>query len=47
MYVDDLNIVRTPEELTRIEKYLKKEFEIKNLGKTKKISRPVDQAFPH
>ena len=35
VYVDDLNLVGTPEELTRIEKYLKKEFEMKDIGKTK------------
>ena len=35
MYVDDLNLIGTSEELTRIEKYLKKEFEMKDLGKTK------------
>ena len=34
-YVDDLNLVGTPEELTRTTKYLKIEFEIKDLGKTK------------
>ena len=33
MYVDDLNLIETLEELTRTAKYLKKEFEIKNLGK--------------
>ncbi|KAL6322691.1 hypothetical protein AAG906_015377 [Vitis piasezkii] len=32
VYVDDLNLVRTPEELTRTTNYLKKEFEMKNLG---------------
>ena len=35
VYVDDLNLVGTPEELTRITNYLKKEFEMKDLGKTK------------
>lgn len=35
MYVDDLNLVGTPEELTRTTNYLKKEFEMKDLGKTK------------
>ena len=35
VYVDDLNLVRTPEELTRTTNYLKKEFEMKDLGKTK------------
>ena len=35
MYVDDLNLVRIHEELKRIEKYLKNEFEMKNLEKTR------------
>ena len=35
VYVDDLNLIRTPEELTRTTNYLKKEFEMKDLGKTK------------
>ena len=35
VYVDDLNIVGTPKELTRITNYLKNEFEMKDLGKTK------------
>ena len=35
MYVDDLNLVGTPKELTRTTNYLKKEFEMKDLGKTK------------
>lgn len=35
VYVDDLNLVGTPEELTRTTNYLKKEFEMKDLGKTK------------
>ena len=33
MYVDDLNLVRTLEELIRTIKYLRKEFEMKDLGK--------------
>ena len=32
VYVDDLNLVRTFEELTRTTKYLKKKFEMKDLG---------------
>ena len=32
VYVDDLNLIRTPEELTKTTKYLKKEFEMKDLG---------------
>ena len=35
VYVDDLNLIRTPEELTRTTNYLKREFEIKDLRKTK------------
>ena len=36
VYVDDLNLVGTPKELTKTKKkYLKKEFEIKDIGKTK------------
>ena len=35
MYVNDLNLVGTPEELTRITNYLKKEFEMKDFRKTK------------
>ena len=35
MYVDDLNLIGTPEEFIRIEKYLKNEFEMKDLGKKK------------
>ena len=34
VYVDDLNLIRTPED-TRTTKYLKKAFEMKDLGKTK------------
>ena len=35
VYVDDLNIIRTPDELIENIKFLKKEFEMKDLGKTK------------
>ena len=35
VYVDDLNLVGPPEELTRTTNYLKNEFEMKDLGKTK------------
>ena len=34
-YVDDLNLVRAPEELTKTANWLKNEFEMKDLGKTK------------
>ena len=35
VYVDDLNLVRTLEELTRTTNYLKNEFEMKDLGNIK------------
>lgn len=35
VYVDDLNIIGTPGELPKAFEYLKKEFEMKDLGKTK------------
>ena len=35
VYVDDINLIGTPEELTKTAEYLKKEFEVKDLGKTK------------
>ena len=35
VYVDDLNLIGTPEELINTINYLKKEFEMKDLGKTK------------
>ena len=35
VYVDDLNFVGTPKELIRTKKLLKKEFQMKDLGKTK------------
>ena len=35
VYVDDLNFIRTPKELIKTIDYLKKEFEMKDLGKTK------------
>ena len=35
VYVDDLNLIGTPEELTRTTNYLKSEFEMKDLEKTK------------
>ena len=34
VYVDDLNLIRTPEELIKTTNYLKKEFEMKDIGKT-------------
>ena len=35
VYVDDLNFIGTPEELTKTTSYLKKEFKMKDIGKTK------------
>ena len=35
IYVDDRNLIRTLQELSKTTEYLKKEFEVKNLGKTK------------
>ena len=35
VYVDDLNFIGTPKELTETATYLKNEFEMKDLGKTK------------
>ena len=35
IYVDDMNLIGTPEELSKTVEYLKKEFEVKDLGKTK------------
>ena len=33
VYVDDLNLVGTPEQLTKTTNYLKKEFEMKDISK--------------
>ena len=35
VYVDDLNLIRTPEELIKAANYFKKDFEMKDLGKTR------------
>ena len=35
VYVDDINIIGTPKELTKTAEYLKREFKVKDLGKTK------------
>ena len=35
VYVDDLNLIRILKEFKKIVNYLKKEFEMKDLGKTK------------
>ena len=35
VYVDNMNLIETPKKLSKIVKYLKNEFEIKYLNKTK------------
>ena len=35
VYVDDLNLVGTPNEIAKATSYIRKEFEMKDLGKTK------------
>ncbi|CAL8991140.1 unnamed protein product [Prunus brigantina] len=35
VYVDDMNLIGTPEDLQKTADYLKREFEMKDLGKTK------------
>ena len=47
VYVDDLNLVGTPEELTKTAEYLKKEFEMKDLGKTKFCIGMQIEHFPN
>ena len=46
VYVDDLNLIGTPEELTRTKNYLKREFEMKDLGKTKFCLELQIEHFP-
>ena len=47
VYVDDLNFVETPEELIRTTNYLKKEFEMKDFGKTKFYLSLQIEHFPN
>ncbi|XP_070056860.1 uncharacterized mitochondrial protein AtMg00810-like [Nicotiana tomentosiformis] len=52
MYVDDLNIIDTSKELPKVVECLKKEFEMKDLGKTKfclglKIKHVTNGIFVH
>ena len=47
VYVDDLNLVGNPKELTRTTNYLKKEFEMKDLGKTKFCLSLQIEHFPN
>ena len=47
MYVDDLNLVGTPKYLTKTEKYLKRKFEMKDLGKIKLCLSLQIEHFPN
>ena len=52
VYVDDINLIGTPEEVQKAIEYLKEEFEMKDLGKTKiclglQIEYLVDGVFIH
>ena len=47
VYINDLNLVKTPEKLTRTSKYLKKEFELKDLRKTKFYLGLQIKQFPY
>ena len=52
IYIDDLNMIGTPEEFSKAIKYLKKEFEVKDLGKSKfclgcQIKHLADEIFVH
>ena len=45
VHVDDLNLIVTPEELTRTTNYLKKEFEMKDLRKNFFVSAYKSSIF--
>ena len=52
VYIDDLNIIKTSEELSKVVGLLKKEFEMKDLGKIKlclglQIEHLTDEIFVH
>jgi len=52
VYVDDINLIGTPEEVQKAIEYLKKEFEMKDLGKTKlcfglQIEHLANEVFIH
>ena len=52
IYVDDMNLIGTLEELFKTTEYLKKEFEVKDLGKTKhclslELEHKVNGIFVH
>ena len=40
VYVDDMNLIGTLEELSKIVEYLNKEFEVKDLDKTRGVNDP-------
>ena len=43
VYIDDMNLIKTPKELVRTVAHLKSKFEMKDLGKT--MSRSRDRAL--
>ena len=47
VYIDDLNLIETPEEHTITTKYLKKEFEMKDIGKTNFFFLLANRAFSY
>ena len=47
MYVDDLNLVRTPRGLKKTTKYLKNEFETKDIRETKFCLNLQIEHFPN
>mgnify|MGYP004710358329 CR=1 FL=1 len=52
VYVDDFNMIRTLEELSKADKFLKTKFEIKDIGRTKfclglQIQHLEDNNFCH
>ena len=52
VYVNDLNIIGTPEKLSKVIEYLKKEFEMKDLKKTRfflglQIEHLTNEIFVH
>ena len=52
VYVNDMNLIETPEELSKTIEYLKKEFEVKDLGKTKlclglKLAHKANEIIVH
>lgn len=36
VFVDNMNLIETPKKLSKTAKYLRREFEVKDLGKTKR-----------